>query len=81
MKSVWTNHIKDKDLSQIHASGLKHDIYIKQLRDILGDREKELVTSLISTPEGDAWPFKQAHLNGRLSMLREVQSLLNFDQG
>lgn len=80
MKSIWFQDLKDPSLKKDHISGLRHNPYINQLRDILEDREKELVTKLISTPEGDAWPYAQAHLNGRLFDLREVLSLLNFDQ-
>lgn len=79
MKSIWTDGITDKDLRQTHIAGLQNNGYIKQLRDILEDREQELVTKLISTPEDGSWPHKQAHLNGRLYDLREILSLLNFD--
>lgn len=80
MKAIWTQTIKDPDQKTAYVSGLKHDIYIKQLRDILEDKERELVTSLISPPKDSVWPYAQAHLDGRLYDLRAILDLLNFDQ-
>lgn len=75
MKSVWTDHITDKDLRQTHVSALRSSTHIKQLRDILEDKEKQLINDLISSPEEKTLSYKW-----KVSMLREVLSLLNFDQ-
>lgn len=82
MKSEWTKNITDKDLKQTHVSALKHSSHIKQLREILEAKEKDLMARIIANPDnmGNNWAMYQAHLNGRLFDLKETLSLLNFDQ-
>lgn len=78
MKTEWFRGL-DPSKKQDQINGLVSNPYLKQLREILRAREQEYLTKMVSTPDGVSWPFAQAHLNGKLSDIRETLSLLDFD--
>lgn len=79
MKTVWTDDLKDTAAKADFEQGLKNSIYLKKLLSILEARERDLTSQLISPPSGEAWAYKQAHLQGRLFDLKDIQQLLTFD--
>jgi hypothetical protein len=80
VKTIWTQDFKDLQSKQDYEVALRANPYISKLRDILEARDRELCSQLISIPEGEAWQFKQIHLQGRLFDLRETLELLTFNR-
>lgn len=82
MKTIWFQGIKDPDKRAAFEQGLRSStLALGRLHEILEGREKELTSQLISTPDGESWAFKQAHLSGRLFDLREIKDLISFIKG
>lgn len=83
MISRWFSHLKDGDeksafIRSIYSS--KH--VLERLGALLREKGLSLVQHELSldTYETPAWAYKQAHINGYLEALDDIQKIINLDQ-
>ena len=83
MKTIWTQHLKDEEDKTRYEKSLKNSKWIlEDLNKILSKLGTEFHKASISPKQYDLrnWDYRQAHSNGYLQCLSQIQDLINLDQ-
>lgn len=83
MKTVWTEHLKDQEEIEKFKKSVVHSKWVlEHLRTILNKLQEGLEKQERSprTYDKPNWEYRQAHCNGYLQALVDIQNLINLDQ-
>jgi hypothetical protein len=81
MLSIWTQGSKDKESLELALRNQVNSTIVNRFIEIINRRIAELQTSRIADYDNPNWAYKQADLIGRLSELKTIITLFNFDKG
>lgn len=76
----WTKGLEGKEKTDMQDTIRHSTIVLTQILRVVDDKLATLERSEIdsSTYEDPAYPFKQAHINGKRAGLEEIRRLLDF---
>jgi len=79
----WTKGLTGKDKEDMETVVRHSTIVLQKILDIVDDKLGVLERKEIdfSTYENSAYPFIQAHINGKRASLEEIRRLLEFIEG
>ena len=78
----WTSHIREENKKEDFEKYVRNcKTVLERLFDILDEEEKSLLKVKVVDYESPSWAFRQAHLNGKMELLRQIKSILSFTKG
>lgn len=78
ISSAWTSGLKGRDKQEMEELVKTSTILLDRLSKILYNMQESKRKTVLADYDTPSWSHKQAHLNGELEVLRELQEILTI---
>lgn len=80
INSAWTQGLPPAEKKEVEELVRGSTILLDRLRKILYNMQESKESTVLVDYDSPSWSHKQAHLNGQLDMLRQLQKILTVQE-
>jgi hypothetical protein len=80
VNTAWTQGLSPDEKLKVEGAVLTDTILLDRLSKILYNMQEKRETTVLGDYDSPSWSHKQAHINGQLDVIKQLQEILSIQE-